>query len=223
MSLVENFKDRVPTQVLQNGAVRYETFNSNGVSQGYIWIKRADEPSEAGNIWNKLIYDGLKEAIEEKLNIADKATTSEATTGTNNTKYMTPSTTKSAISNFKATQAQAEAGTDNTKYMTALRVLQEINALALPSKQMSIKTGTISNNGTIPQTSGYSNYLYFVSPNDVFGTASTGGNFSTVGFGVECEVDQSTRKVICRMATQSSGSSTSYTGGTANYLEIAYN
>ena len=227
MSLVENFKDRVPTQVLANGAIRYAQYDAQGNLIGYTYFKRADEPTEVGNIWNKLIYDGIKEAIEtldtNKLNISSKATASEATTGTNDTKYMTPSKTKSAIDNYKATQAQAEAGSDNTKYMTALRVLQEINAKALPSKQMSIKEGTITNNGTIPQTSGYSNYLYFVSPNDVFGTASTGGSFSSVGFGVECEVNQSTRKVTCRMATQSTGSSTSYTGGTANYLEIAWN
>lgn len=61
MSLIENFKDRVPTQVLSNGAIRYEEFDENGNSLGYKYIKRADEPAEVGNIWNKVLYDGIKE------------------------------------------------------------------------------------------------------------------------------------------------------------------
>ena len=191
---MNNVVDRVATEVLSNGAVRWEQFDSSGNSLGYVYLKRADEPTVVGTAINKVLFDSIKDDLNSRLLIANKAT-----------------------------QAQAEAGTDNTNYMTALRVMQEITAKALPSKQMSIKAGTISDNGTIPQTSGYSYYLYFVSPNDVFGTATTGGNFSTVGFGVECEVDQSTREVTCRMATQSAGGSTSYTGGTANYLEIAWN
>ena len=232
MSLVENFKDRVPTQVLQNGAIRYEQFDSNGNSLGYVYMKRADEPTEAGNIWNKLIYDGLKEAIEARLKTTDKATASEATTGTNDTKYMTPSKTKSAIDNYKATQAQAEAGSDNTKYMTALRVLQEINAKALPSKQMSIKTGTITNNGTIPQTSGYSNYLYIVTPNtasnNLTGNTSHSASDDYNGFRFYCSVNQETRKVTAY--TQSyyftNGNIQGWTNSTsltADYYEIAYN
>lgn len=232
MSLVEDFKDRVPTQVLQNGAIRYAQYDAQGNLLGYTYFKRADEPSEVGNIWNKLVYDGIKGAIEEKLKITDKATASEATTGTNNTKYMTPSTTKSAITNFKATQAQAEAGTDNTKYMTALRVLQEINALALPSKQMSIKTGTITNNGTIPQTSGYSNYLYIVTPNtasnNLTGNTSHSASDDYNGFRFYCSVNQETRKVTAY--TQSyyftNGNIQGWTNNTsltADYYEIAWN
>lgn len=61
MSLVEDFKDRIPTQVLSNGAIRYEEFDENGNSLGYKYMKRADEPIEKGNVWNKVIYDGIKE------------------------------------------------------------------------------------------------------------------------------------------------------------------
>lgn len=235
MSLVENFKDRVPTQVLQNGAIRYETFNSNGVSQGYIWIKRADEPTEEGNIWNKVIYDGIKEAIEElisdKLDIASKATASDATTGTNDTKYMTPSKTKSAITNYKATEAQAKAGTDDTKYITSLKLKQAILNGYIPSKQMSIKTGTVSDGGTITQTSGYSNYIYFVSPkmdSYTFVNAYNSYEVSGAGFRVDCSVDQSTRKVTAKAYVEVRSSAggityTNYESIKANYLEIAYN
>ena len=57
MSLVEDWKDRVPTQVLSNGAIRYEQFDSSGNIIGYVYMKRADEPSEEVNIWNKVVYD----------------------------------------------------------------------------------------------------------------------------------------------------------------------
>lgn len=211
MSLVSDFKDRVPTEVLANGAIRYEIFDSNGTSQGYMWIKRADAPSEVGNKWNKLIYDGIKEAIES-LDSAKLAITS------------------------KATQAQAEGGSDNTKYMTALRVLQEINALALPSKQMSIKTGTISNNGTIPQTSGYSNHMYFVSLNEVHNSrtqdtfpSSYDTSSYTFAYKPVCEVNQSTRKVTVGAygalyhGTLGSTDWRYWVAGTANYIELAWN
>lgn len=41
-------KDRVPTQVLENGAVRMEQFDASGNSLGYLWLKRADAPIEEG-------------------------------------------------------------------------------------------------------------------------------------------------------------------------------
>ena len=97
MSLVEDWKDRVPTQVLSNGAIRYEQFDSSGNIIGYVYMKRADEPSEEGNIWNKVVYDGIKDELGIKLNISDKATQAQAVEGQNDTKYMTPLKTKQAI------------------------------------------------------------------------------------------------------------------------------
>lgn len=82
------------------------------------------------------------------------ATQSEAETGTNNVKFMTPLRTKQAINKFApvksvngvvadeagnvaieipepviASEAEAKAGTNNTKHMTPLRVKQAIDAL----------------------------------------------------------------------------------------------
>lgn len=117
----------------------------------------------------------------------------------------------------KASQSEAEAGTDDIKYMTALKVLQSINNNALASKQMSIKTGTVNDNGTISQTAGYSNYLYFVSVNSG-GSSQTintsSGATYTVSNEIKCSVNQSTRKVTCKIGGASA---------TANYLEIAWN
>lgn len=50
-------KDRTPTQVLPNGAIRYEEFNESEVSQGYKYIKLADEPTEVGTALNKAFGD----------------------------------------------------------------------------------------------------------------------------------------------------------------------
>lgn len=53
-------KDRVPSQVLENGAVRYEEFDADGNSLGYKYIKRADEPTEVGTPVNKALFDSIK-------------------------------------------------------------------------------------------------------------------------------------------------------------------
>jgi len=56
-------RDRVPTQVLPNGAIRYEDFDAEGNSLGYRWTKRADEPVEG--------YEGTPYNVE---NILDNPT-----------------------------------------------------------------------------------------------------------------------------------------------------
>lgn len=45
-------KDRVPTQAV-NGAIRMEQLDAEGNHIGYIYLKRADEPSEEGTPYNK--------------------------------------------------------------------------------------------------------------------------------------------------------------------------
>ena len=45
-------RDRIPTQVLDNGAVRMEQFDENGNHIGYVWLKRADEPIQEGTAYN---------------------------------------------------------------------------------------------------------------------------------------------------------------------------
>lgn len=54
-----NVVDRVPTEVLSNGAVRWEEFDENGVSQGYKWVKRADDPTVPGTPLNKTLFDDI--------------------------------------------------------------------------------------------------------------------------------------------------------------------
>lgn len=57
-------KDRVPSQVLTNGAIRYEEFDAEGNSLGYKYIKRADEPTEAGTPINKILFKNTQAYIQ---------------------------------------------------------------------------------------------------------------------------------------------------------------
>ena len=58
-------KDRVGTQVLENGARRYANYNASGVLQGYMYLLLADEPTEQGTALNKanLLTDDTAAAI----------------------------------------------------------------------------------------------------------------------------------------------------------------
>lgn len=109
--------------------------------------------------------------------------------------------------------------------MTPLKTENFLNA------KLSIKTGTVEHNATIPQTAGFAHYMYFVSVNDAFLSTYSQPNASSgntrLRVRVECSVNQSTRVVNCRIgygSTQSSsGNPTmSYTNGTANYIEFAW-
>lgn len=58
-------KDRVGTEVLQNGARRYAQYDASGVLQGYTYLLLADEPTEAGTALNKanLLSDATAAAL----------------------------------------------------------------------------------------------------------------------------------------------------------------
>lgn len=87
---MNNVVDRVPTEVLANGAVRWEQFDSQGNSLGYVYLKKADEPSVEGTPLNKELFDSIKTDLDSRLLSSSKATQAEAEAGSNNTRYMTP-------------------------------------------------------------------------------------------------------------------------------------
>lgn len=100
-----------------------------------------------------------------------------------------------------ATKAEAEVGTSNDKYMTPLRVNE--------ATKKSFKVGIISDNGVIPKTPGFSNYIYFVSPLEIWDSYASSNPY------IMCSVNQSTR--VVRAYNQHGP-----TPGKANYLEIAW-
>lgn len=52
-----NAKDRIPVNVLSNGAIRYGRYDANGNLLGYEYMKREDEPIEEGTNVNKKLFD----------------------------------------------------------------------------------------------------------------------------------------------------------------------
>jgi hypothetical protein len=114
---LNNVVDRVPTEVLSNGAVRWEQFDSSGNSLGYVYLKRADEPSVEGTKINKVLFDSIADDLDSRLLSANKATQAEAEAGTNNTKYMTPLRTKQFANKnvgVKITRLNISGSADNT-------------------------------------------------------------------------------------------------------------
>ena len=52
-----NAINRVPVNVLGNGAIRYGIYNENGELQEYTYIKKEDAPSVAGTKIDKTLFD----------------------------------------------------------------------------------------------------------------------------------------------------------------------
>lgn len=52
--------DRVPTQVLDNGATRYGIYDENGTLLRYEYIKREDEPTDEGTAINRSLFNNLQ-------------------------------------------------------------------------------------------------------------------------------------------------------------------
>ena len=125
----------------------------------------------------------------------------------------------------KSTDTEAYEGKSDSTYMTPKQVKDNY----LPSANISIKTGTISSGSKIPQTAGYTNYIYFVSVNKAaaFDTI-TNAEYSPVYSDtyIDCSVVQSTRVVSCHAGYRYETYSSSAWGteeGTANYIEFAWN
>ena len=137
-----NVKDRIPTKpnrrkiTHQEGYLPVYEIDENGhlivnvPEVEYATVERADEPTEDGTPINKALFDSIDTDLQAKVVLSDKAST-----------------------------ADAQTGTDDTKWMTPLKVSQS----KIGSK-FHIATGTVAHNGTIPQTSGYGNYFYIVTP-----------------------------------------------------------
>lgn len=59
MSILE-VKDRIPTQVLDNGAIRYGVYDENNNLLRYEYMKREDEPIEEGTPINRALFRNLQ-------------------------------------------------------------------------------------------------------------------------------------------------------------------
>lgn len=69
-------KDRVGTQILQNGARRYASYDENGTLQGYLYLLLDDEPSEPGTPLTKANL--LSDATATALGLSGNPTVNDA-------------------------------------------------------------------------------------------------------------------------------------------------
>lgn len=58
--MIQNIKDRVPTNVLSNNAIRYGIYDEQGKLVRYEYIKREDEPAEEGTPINRALFSNLQ-------------------------------------------------------------------------------------------------------------------------------------------------------------------
>lgn len=87
---MNNVVDRVPTNVLSNGAVRWEQFDSSGNSLGYVYLKRADEPAVEGTPINKALFDSIKDDLEHEKYVIGSYNGNGASVGKTITLNFTP-------------------------------------------------------------------------------------------------------------------------------------
>lgn len=188
-------------EVLDGEELFYITPVKDSYGNTVYRIQLATRVETPGTPHNKVLFDSIKDDLNSRLLIADKAT-----------------------------QAEAEAGTNNTKYMTPLRNKQQIENGYLPSKQMSIKTGQATGGQTIPKTDGFEHYLYIVTPRNGSNNLdeNTGHASNYAGFRLVCSVNQTTRLVTAY--TESFWYSNSVSKDWTNrqnidvdYYEIAWN
>lgn len=190
---MNNYIDTVFNTAATDNKLKYKIIHADSTEE-IVELQIYTPVTTVGTAQNKVLFDSIKDDLNSRLLTSNKASQAEAEAGTNDTKYMTPLKTKKAIQN-----------------------------------NISIKQGTIANNGTIPQTAGYANYAYFVSVNDIAADAikgSTSGSSVTARYRIVCSVDQSTRKVTVGAYQNKTSNTTIWTnfvGGTANYLELAWN
>lgn len=193
---MNNVIDEVLNTAATDNKVKYRITHSDSTTED-VTIELITPVTVQGTALNKALFDSIQADLNTRLLISSKAT-----------------------------KAQAEAGTDETNYMTPKTVLDEIKKIGYPSYNLSIKTGKISHNGTIPKTSGYSHYMYFVQMHSVSDvqTGDYGSGNVAMESAITTYVDQSTRKVTCRMGSKrTTASSYTWVSGTADYLEIAWN
>ena len=83
MSFID-VKDRIPTEVLNNGAVRYGVYDENRNLLRYEYMKREDEPIEEGTPVNKVLFNEMYGMDNyEQISLTSQDDISELTTSNN--------------------------------------------------------------------------------------------------------------------------------------------
>lgn len=118
------------------GEPRYNITDSQGnILYRNVKIDLATAITTAGTPLNKVLFDSIRADLNSRLLIANKATTAEAQTGTNDVKYMTPLKTKQAIQNLKSVQTYTTetTGTIYTFNNSSVQTIKITGAFGIPA------------------------------------------------------------------------------------------
>lgn len=145
----------------------------NAFQTWFAGIKAQLSDNVATNLQNQI--DTLK---TDKVNVSDKASTTQAQAGTDNTKWMTPALVLALYNYRKATSAEASAGTDDTHWLSSLRVAGLLNPVKTDVSNLKNKLGknkTLVATITSSQTFSPASYGLTGKTIDVFMVAGGGG------------------------------------------------
>lgn len=94
------------------GEPRYNIKTDGGSSiYNNVQIDLATNVTTAGTPLNKALFDSIQADLNTRLLISNKATTSEAQTGTNDVKYTTPKKVQDKLDSLITTSSQSTSGT----------------------------------------------------------------------------------------------------------------
>lgn len=177
-------KDRVPSQVLTNGAIRYEEFDAEGNSLGYKYIKRADEPTEAGTPINKILFKNTQayiQSVDRYIEPLLKASTEQTSiyyediipkTWTTDGNYLVNGDIKITASNGGKAAAPTNIfdGNDNTSINTSKTYYNVIIDFTTPQliKKFSVIHNNESHKLTISGSNDNSNWTTLAGPGYIY-------------------------------------------------------
>ena len=177
-------KDRVPSQVLTNGAIRYEEFGAEGNSLGYKYIKRADEPTEAGTPINKILFKNTQayiQSVDRYIEPLLKASTEQTSiyyediipkTWTTDGNYLVNGDIKITASNGGKAAAPTNIfdGNDNTSINTSKTYYNVIIDFTTPQliKKFSVIHNNESHKLTISGSNDNSNWTTLAGPGYIY-------------------------------------------------------
>lgn len=99
------------------GSPRYNIKDNGGTSiYSNVQIDLATQVTTAGTPLNKALFDSIQTDLNSRLLISNKATTGEATTGTNDTKYMTPKKVQDKFDNLTTSASYTNSTTTPATY-----------------------------------------------------------------------------------------------------------
>lgn len=87
-----NVKDRIPTKVLPNGAIRYGVYDENNNFVRYEYMKREDEPVEEGTAINRNLFREIYKMNNYELMTVEQEDISEVTVANTTTSVITNAT-----------------------------------------------------------------------------------------------------------------------------------